>query len=570
MDYLRLARKWALYNKLRYGNIEVNSVISKIVAEDPSFRQFIKEYIKKIKDICEEINKLSIDEAKKLLESEYPEMLIEKKKEEKIGLPPLKNAVEYKVKTRFAPNPSGYLHIGHSRAIILSYEYAKMYKGKFILRLEDTDPKVKKPDPNVYDSIKEDTEWLINDKVDEFYIQSERLEIYYDYIKKLIEMGYAYVDLSPPEKIKECRAKGIPTEYRNKDISWNLDQFEKMLNGEYDEGQAVIRIKTDIDHPNPSVRDWIAFRIVNPIKNPHPYLLLKYGKNYAEKYWVWPTYNFSVSIDDHLMGVTHIFRMKEHEVNTIKQKYIFDYFGWEFPTVISYGALITKGMPLHKSEIRKLIAEGKISGWDDPFIATLKGLRRRGISNEAIRKYIIELGPSPVDAVVNWDKIYSYNREIYDKKAKRFFIIRDPIKIEVRSIQLPKRIVVRNHPEVNLGYREFNINSNIFYLDKSDINNKYIRLMDAFNIEIEEVKDNYVIARYISDEYEDAKKFKAKIVQWVSENYMINIEILEPFKKINAISESYVMKLTNDGEVLHGIRYGFFIREKDHLIYMHK
>jgi len=135
------------------------------------------------------LNNISREEAYNILLKEYPELLEEKKKEERKGLPELKNAVEGKVKTRFAPNPSGYLHIGHARAIILNYEYAKMYKGKFILRIEDTDPKVKKPDPDVYDSIKEDVEWLINDKVDEFYIQSERLDIYYKYIKELIEKG---------------------------------------------------------------------------------------------------------------------------------------------------------------------------------------------------------------------------------------------------------------------------------------------------------------------------------------------------------------------------------------------
>jgi len=421
MDINKLIRKWILYNKYKYGNVDLNSVVSKIVYENPDLKKNIKEIIPKVKEEINNLNNISREEAYNILLKEYPELLEEKKKEERKGLPELKNAVEGKVKTRFAPNPSGYLHIGHARAIILNYEYAKMYKGKFILRIEDTDPKVKKPDPDVYDSIKEDVEWLINDKVDEFYIQSERLDIYYKYIKELIEKGFAYVDLSPKEIISKYRMDGIPTEYRLKEPEWHLEQFEKMLNGYYDEEKAVIRIKTDLNHPNPSVRDWIAFRIVDPNKNPHPYLLRKYGKNYVERYWLWPTYNFSVSIDDHLMGITHVLRMKEHEVNSYKQKYIYEYFGWEFPTITNYGALLVKDLPLHKSEIRKLIKEGKISGWDDPFLPTLRGLRRRGIDREAIRKYILEIGPNPVDVVIDWNKIYTYNREIYDKKAKRFF-----------------------------------------------------------------------------------------------------------------------------------------------------
>ncbi|MGC9133127.1 MAG: glutamate--tRNA ligase [Nanopusillaceae archaeon] len=570
MDIEKLAEKWSLYNKYKYGNIELNSVISKIVYEYPEIKKNIKEIIPKVKEIVDKINKITKEEAYERLKNEYPELLEEKKKEEKIGLPSLKNAIDGKVVTRFAPNPSGYLHIGHARAIILNYEYAKMYKGKFILRIEDTDPKVKKPDPNVYDAIKEDVEWLINDKVDEFYIQSERLDIYYKYIKELLEKELAYVDLSPPELISKYRNEGIPTEYRDKDPGWNLEQFEKMLNGEYDEGRAVIRIKTDLNHPNPSIRDWIAFRIVNPKRNPHPYLLNKYGENYVEKYWIWPTYNFSVSIDDHLMRVTHVLRMKEHEVNAFKQKYIYDYFGWEFPIVINYGALLVKDMPLHKSEIRKLIKEGKISGWDDPFLPTLRGLRRRGIDREAIRKYIIEIGPNPVDVQVNWDKIYTYNREIYDKKAKRFFILRNPVKVIIKDLKLPKEIKIENHPEVDLGYREFKINSNIIYVEKSDLNNKYIRLMEGFNISIIDIKEDYAIAEYLSDSYEDAKNLNAKIIQWVPEEYKMDVMIWEKDGKINGSCEKYVFELTKDGEILHGIRYGFFKRENNYLIFMHK
>lgn len=570
MDINKLIKKWVLYNKYKYGNVDLNSVISKIVYENPDLKKNIKEIIPKVKEEINNLINISREEAYNILLKEYPELLEEKKREERKGLPELENAIEGKVKTRFSPNPSGYLHIGHARAIILNYEYAKMYKGKFILRIEDTDPKVKKPDPDVYESIKEDVEWLINDRVDEFYIQSERLDIYYKYIKELIEKGFAYVDLSPKEIISEYRADGIPTEYRLKEPEWHLEQFEKMLNGYYDEEKAVIRIKTDLNHPNPSIRDWIAFRIVDPNKNPHPYLLKKYGKNYVERYWLWPTYNFSVSIDDHLMGITHVLRMKEHEVNAYKQEYIYEYFGWEFPTIINYGALLVKDLPLHKSEIRKLIKEGKISGWDDPFLPTLKGLKRRGIDREAIRKYILEIGPSSADVIINWDKIYTYNREIYDKKAKRFFIIRNPIKVIINDLPLNKIIKVKNHPEVDLGYREFIIKSNIIYIDINDINNKYLRLFEGFNIEIVDKREDYIIARYLSDSMEDAKKLNAKIVQWVPEEYKINIKVWEKDGIINATVEKYLLELTKDREIIHGIRYGFFKREKDYLIYMHK
>ncbi|MEM4757645.1 MAG: glutamate--tRNA ligase [Nanopusillaceae archaeon] len=570
MELEDIVKKWSLFCKVKYEKIDINSIISKVVAEIPEIKKDIKNQIPKIKEIVEKISKISKDEAKEILEREFPELLTTKKEEKKSKIENLEN-LEYKnVKTRFAPNPSGYLHIGHAKAIILSYYFAKKHNGKFILRLEDTDPKVKKPMIEAYEKIIYDVEWLIEDKIDEIYIQSERLRIYYDYAKKLIELGYAYVDLCDDLTIKNNRKNGIVCEHRNKSIEWNLEQFEKILNGEYDEGMAVLRIKTDMNHPNPSIRDWIAFRIVNPEKNPHPWLLEKYGKNYAERFWAWPTYNFSVSIDDNLMGITHVFRMKEHEVNTYKQKYIYDFFGWKMPKVINYGAFLVKDVPLHKSEIRKLINEGKIDGWDYPFLATLMALRRRGIQPKAIKKYVLEIGISLVDAYIDWERIYSYNREIIDRSSKRFFIIKDPIKVIVENIKIPKEIVIKNHPKEDLGERKIIIKNKVFYLERSDvINNKYLRLMDAFNIEVDRIEKDIAICKYISDSLEDAKKINAKIVQWLSEENLENIKILEPSGIVNAMGESS-LKFVNDGEIIHAIRYGFLKKENDKFIFMHK
>lgn len=565
MSFKDIARKWALYNKYKYGKLDLNSVVSKVVYEYPEIKGRIKEVINEIKNIVEEVDKLSKEECFDILKREFPELLEERKKEEKKEL---KEFNIYKTNTRFAPNPSGYLHIGHARAIVLSYYYAKKYNGKFILRLEDTDPKVKKPMIEVYDKIKEDVEWLINDKVDEFYIQSERLEIYYEHIKKLIEKGFAYIDLSDQKTISKLRKEGIESEYRNKGIEWNIEQFYKMINGEYDEGQAVIRIKTDMVHPNPSVRDWIAFRIINPKKNPHPWLLYKYGENYAEKFFLWPTYNFSVSIDDHLMGIKLILRMKEHEVNTIKQSYIYEYFGWEKPIVVNYGALLVKGMPLHKSEIRKLMSEGKISGWDDPFLPTLRGLKRRGISNEAIKKYILEMGVTLVDAVVDWEKIYRFNREIYDKNAKRYFIVKNPIKLIVEGMK-EKSIKIRYHPKENLGEKDYIIKNNVFYIEKDDLKYRYVRLMDLFNVEIYKVENDFAIGRYISDNLEDIKKLNGGIIQWINEDYKTKIKVWERDGIKECLAESYINDV-KDGEIIHGIRFGFLKREKDRFIFVHK
>ncbi len=562
-DIRKITRKWALYNAIQYdGKANLQAVISKVIREIPEIRKEIKNYIPIIREVVEDVNKMSLSDQRKELEEIAPELLEERKKEEKRGLPDLPDAIPGKFASRAAPNPNGFLHIGHTRHILLAYLYSRKYDGKFILRYEDTDPKVKRPLPEAYDQIYEDVCWLIEDKPDEVYIQSERLEIYYEYAKKLIEMGKAYVDLTPVEEMRRLRSEGKPTKYRDLPIEDQLELWEKMLNWEFGEGEAVLRIKTDLNHPNPSVRDWIAFRIVDTEKNPHPRV--------GSKYCVWPTYNFAAGIDDHLMGVTHIFRMKEHEVNAEKQKYIYKYFGWEYPKVYNYGALIVRDMPFHKSEIRKLIEEGKISGWDDPFLPTIMGLRRRGIHPKAIKSYIEEIGPNPVDIVFSWEKLYKYNREIYDPIAKRYFLIRDPVRVEIEDLPENfdgKVIRIRRHPEKNLGFRKIELRETVF-LERADIvNNKYIRLMEAVNIEILSFKEDKVIARFIDDSLETARRLKARIVHWLTD--FERTKLWEQEGKREVLIEPEASEVP-DGEVVQFERVGFAKKEGDLFIYMHK
>lgn len=196
------------------------------------------------------------------------------------------------------------------------------------------------------------------------------------------------------------------------------------------------------------------------------------------------------------------------------------------------------------------------------------GLRRRGIKPEAIKKYILELGINPVEATVDWNKIYRYNRELIDKNARRFFIIKDPVKIIIDNFE-EVNVILKNHPKENLGEREYHLKNNIFYIERNDIDSKYLRLMDLLNIEIyEKVDENTYKAKIIGKTYEEFKKYNGKIVQWVNDDYKEKITILEPFKKIQAIAESHI-KNVKDNEIIHAIRYGFLRKEKDLFIYMH-
>ncbi|MGC8567017.1 MAG: glutamate--tRNA ligase family protein, partial [Caldisphaera sp.] len=299
----RIVMVYTLRNAIEHnGKAQSNSVMSMILGERPELRSRAKELYGLVNAYVEKVNLMNIDQQKQEL-SNYGIVFEVKRKEknEEKRLPLLPNAEEGKVVTRFAPNPDFVIHIGNARPAILSYEYAKMYKGKMILRFEDTDPRTKTPIKEAYDLIRQDLNWL-GVHPDEEYIQSLRMEIFYRAIREMIAKGCAYIDLSGEEGKKMLLNKQeLPD--RNKSIDVQMENFDKILNNYFKEGQAVIRIKTDINHPNPSIRDWIAFRIIDSDKYPHPLV--------GSKYNVWPTYNFAVSVDDHLLGITHVLRGKE-------------------------------------------------------------------------------------------------------------------------------------------------------------------------------------------------------------------------------------------------------------------
>ena len=253
----------------------------------------------------------------------------------------------------FPLTQTAFLHLGSARAILLSHEYARIYNGKFILRFEDTDPKVKRPSLKFYDSIREDLKWL-GCKVDEEYIQSDRLPIYYEYTEKLIGDGNAYVCECPAEEFHKITLAKQACPCRDLPASEQLERWHRMLDGGYKEGEAVVRVKTELDHPNPAVRDWPALRIIDTKKYPHPRV--------GSKYIVWPLYNLAAGLDDHLMGMTHIIRGKEHYTNMVRQKYMYKHLGWEYPQAIHYGRLKITGAFLSKSKIVAGVRDGTYTG----------------------------------------------------------------------------------------------------------------------------------------------------------------------------------------------------------------
>jgi glutamyl-tRNA synthetase len=560
-----LVKKAALLNALQHGGkAQAGALVGRIIGEKQELKTKAKELSSLINKVVNEVNSFSVEEQKRRVEEKWPEALKKEKLEEEKRLPPLPNAGKYaQIVTRFSPNPDCVLHLGSARAIILSHEYARLYKGKFLLRFEDTDPKVKKPVLEFYDRIREDLAWL-GCKADEEYIQSDRLPIYYEHAERLLREGNAYVCECQPEKFRKKTLSRKACNCRDLPAMKNLERWRRMLEGDYGEGEAVVRVKTDLAHPNPAVRDWPALRIIDTEKHPHPRV--------GSKYRVWPLYNMAAGVDDHLMGVTHVIRGKEHLTNQVRQEYMYKHLGWKYPEAIHYGRLKITGAFLSKSKIVQGVREGVYTGWDDPRLATFAALRKRGITPDAIKKMIVDVGPKTADVTLSWENLYAYNRKILDPKSDRYFFVSEPIELKVKNVPKVFKAKLPLHPEKpERGFREYTVapkgKTAAFWVAKRDADaaetGKVIRLMELFNVKIEGVNADSVEASFASQAYEEARKTKAKLIHWIPKGDEFPCQVIMPDAAVNeGIAESACEKLKPD-TVIQFERFGFVRVDKN-------
>jgi glutamyl-tRNA synthetase len=509
LDALRESlRRYAIANAIKFGGkANPKAVAGKAFSEDPSLKERAAEVFRLADEVVAEVNSMGQDSQKSLFDSLGLTLTKEKVKQENRLLPPLPNLERYgKVCVRFAPNPDSVIHLGNTRAALLSDEYAKMYQGTFILRFEDTSPSIKPPEPEAYDVIREDLRWL-EVHWDEEYLQSSRLSIYYEYAVKLISMGGAYICHCLSEKFRKLVEKKKACPCRDLPVEEQIQRWDDMLNGKTKMGGAVMRVKTDLEHPNPAIRDWPAMRIDT---KPHPLQ--------GRKYRVWPLYNFASGVDDHLMGVTHILRGKEHEVNMHRQTYLYRHLGWAYPEAIHYGRLKIEGTVLSKSKIRAGIEQGVYKDWSDPRLGTIAALRKRGFLPETIRRLIIEVGVKPSEALISWDNLESINRKILDPVTRRYVFIRDPVELEISGLErdyLAKIPLHPDHPE--WGAKEYALGpgKNRIVLQRSDAlglaSNPVIRLMNLFNVGLECEGKCHLVSEGVAE----ARAAGAHIVQWL-------------------------------------------------------
>ncbi len=382
-DLEKKTRAYALKNALAHeGEAMQGPVISSLFNEGLKKSEMGK-YAKKISEIIFEVNSLSPEEQEKEFKKLEDEVSERKTRE---GLEELPNANKGVV-MRFAPSPSGPLHIGHALVFCLNLLYVKKYGGIFYVRIEDTNPE--NIYPQAYKMIEDESKWLSGNKV-KMVIQSDRMDLYYNYAEKLIKKESSYVCTCSAEKFKEFADMKKNCPCRKLNVKENMERWKKMLDKYgFNEGDAVLRFKSNMKHKNPAMRDFPLARI-NLQKHPRQ----------GNKYRVWPLMNLAVSTDDIEMKMTHIIRGKDHRDNAERQKMIYKVLNKKFPWTAFLGRIHFKDMELSTTKMREGIKEGRFKGWDDIRLPTIASLKKQGYEPNAFLKLAEQIGLAENDKIM--------------------------------------------------------------------------------------------------------------------------------------------------------------------------
>lgn len=393
----------------------------------------------------------------------------------------LENGVNTRVQTRFPPEPNGYLHIGHAKAICIDFSTAEKYNGICNLRLDDTNPS--KEDVEYVDSIKEDIKWL-GFHWENCYYASSYFDFIYECALKLIRDGKAYVDDLSPDEIREYRGTltqpGKNSPYRDRNVEENLDLFKRMTDGEFPNGAKVLRAKIDMSSPNLNMRDPIIYRISHT-----------HHHQTGDKWCVYPMYDFAHPLSDAKEGVTYSLCSLEFENHRPLYNWFIEQIGFdEPPRQIEFARLNVNYCVTSKRKCLELVEKGHVSGWDDPRMVTLSGMRRRGYPAAAVRDFIDRIGVSKADSVVDYGLLEACVRDNLNANAPRAMAVLRPLKVIIENYPegQTETLQVEIHPDhPELGTREVTFGREI-YVEKEDFMiepvKKYFRLFPGNEVRL--------------------------------------------------------------------------------------
>ena len=559
MDVRSEIRRIALQNASEHGGLTRDKIVlSKLLGQHQECRNNVKGAMSLIPGIVQEINSMSLQEQTAALK-EYPEHADASSKSapaknaEGGFLPPLQNA-EGGVVTRFPPEPNGYPHIGHAKAAIINEEYVRMYGGKKILRMDDTNPESERLE--YYAAIKVGLDWL-EIKYDTVKNTSDDMDILYAKADDIISKDKAYVCTCKRDAVSKNRREMKPCKCSG-ETDRTGKMWEKMFS-KYKQGEAVLRYRGSMESDNTVMRDPVLFRIID---SRHPLKL--------NKYRVWPGYDFAVSVEDSLDGVTHAFRSKEYELRNELYYSILDDLGMRKPQVLEFSRLEFDGMPVSKRVIRPLIDEQKVTWYDDPRLPTLEGMRRRGIRPKAVRQFIVSLGFTKSDTFAPFESLEAFNRRIIDAESARLHMVTEPRALTVPG--MPGTVQLKNHPGTG-SERNVRVGSTVL-VSGSDAEKlsqgSTIRLIGIGNVKVESV-GGAMTGSYAGDEMLECPK-----LQWVSQEDAHEIQVIVPgpllvngkfnedsLKILKGYVEPHFKKIEDRG-MMQFVRFGYCVRESQH------
>jgi glutaminyl-tRNA synthetase len=366
-----------------------------------------------------------------------------------------------RVHTRFPPEPNGYLHIGHAKSVCLNFGIAAEYRGLCNLRFDDTNPA--KEEVEYVESIIEDVRWLGFDWQDRLFYASDYFEQMYDYAVQLVKAGKAYVDDSSADEIRESRGTltqpGKESPYRNRSVEENLDLFQRMRAGEFEDGSRVLRAKIDMASPNLNMRDPVMYRILHAEHH-----------RTGSKWCIYPMYDWAHGLEDSIERITHSICTLEFEDHRPLYDWFLDELGVYHPQQIEFARLNLTYTIMSKRNLRQLVEKGNVRGWDDPRMPTVSGLRRRGYTPESIRAFAERIGVAKTDSTIEVALLEHCIREDLNKRAPRVMAVLHPLRVVIDNYpegKIEEMEAVNNPEDPGMGTRKVPF-SRVLYIEQDD------------------------------------------------------------------------------------------------------
>jgi glutamyl-tRNA synthetase len=550
-------RRLALDNAVHHeGEARAGPLVSRLLASDLELRRHAAELNQLASTVASEVTAMShADQVQALAALGGPISAPVRTVAVPGELPPLPEAIDGKVVLRMAPFPSGALHIGNARMIFINDAYRRRYKGKLLLVLDDTvGSEEKRVELEFFDLILRDLE-RCGVTPDATYYKSDRLPRHYEWAGRVIDRGAAYVCVCPVDLLRENRKNGVACPERSQSVETTRSEWQKMLSGGYAPGDAVLRLKTDLQDPDPGFRDRVLLRISD---FDHPRV--------GHRYRVWPMLEFSWAVDDIELGMTHVIRGKDLVIEDRMQEFIWKLLGIPGPAFLHWGILRVREAKVAKSKAYAEVKSGLYDGWADPRSWSLLSLDRRGITVEAIRRFTLSFGLSLADIEVPAETLYAENRAIIDPTTPRRLFVPDPRLVRVDNYPPGLGpVTLPNHPErTELGTRNVTTGPDFWLPGAELVKNRgaEIRLKDLLNVQLpHDVTpglDGPIVATFTSKENKRLPR-----IQWVGAVDSVPVDILEVDGTHRTGLGEGALRTASPGDRLQFERVGFVRVEAD-------